>query len=107
MEAIEDRVPTGNNPAEVKQAILDNLHFVQTRIPALATTNDWYMAVSYVVRDHMMNDWLQAFGRVRGRRNRIVSYLSAEFLIGPQLGNNLLNADGIRYSVFAIPSKKR
>src|ERR1700760_1071215 len=99
MEAIDDRVRTGNSPAEVKQAILDNLHFVQTRIPELATTNDWYMAVSYVVRDHMMNDWIQAFGRVRGTRHRIVSYLSAEFLIGPQLGNNLVNADGIRESI--------
>ena len=102
MEAIENRVRIGRTPAEVKQAILDNLHFVQTRIPALATTNDWYMAVSYVVRDHMMNDWLEAFGKVRGRRNRIVSYLSAEFLIGPQLGNNLLNADGIRDSVAEV-----
>lgn len=99
MESIEDRVRIGKTPAEVKQAILDNLYFVQTRIPALATTNDWYMAVSYVVRDHTMNDWLEPFGKVRGRRNRIFSYLSAEFLIGPQLGNNLLNADGIRDSV--------
>ena len=43
------------------------------------------------VRDRMMSDWIQAFGRVRGTRTRIVSYLSAEFLIGPQLGNNLLS----------------
>ncbi len=94
-----DHVRTGKTPAELKQAILDNLYYVQTRIPELATTNDWYMAVAYVVRDHMMNDWIQSFGRVRGTRNRIVSYLSAEFLIGPQLGNNLLNADGIRDSI--------
>ncbi len=99
MEATEDRVRTGRSAAELKQAILDNLYYVQTRIPELATTNDWYMAVAYVVRDHMMNDWIQAFGRVRGTRGRIVSYLSAEFLIGPQLGNNLLNADGIRGSI--------
>jgi starch phosphorylase len=90
METVSDRVRTGRTPAELKQAILDNLYYAQGRIPELATTNDWYMAVAYVVRDRMMNDWIQAFGRARGTRVRIVSYLSAEFLIGPQLGNNLL-----------------
>ena len=95
METVNDRVRTGQTPAELKQAILDNLYYIQGRIPALATTNDWYMAVSYAVRDRMLNDWIQAFGGKRGVRARIVSYLSAEFLIGPQLGNNLVNADGI------------
>jgi starch phosphorylase len=99
MPAIQDRVRTGRTPAELKQAILDNLYYIQTRIPELATTNDWYMAVAYVVRDHMMNDWIEAFRRTRRTRVRIVSYLSAEFLIGPQLGNNLLNVHGIRDSV--------
>ena len=91
METVTDRVRTGRTTAELKQAILDNLYYAQGRIPELASTNDWYMAVAYVVRDRMMNDWIQAFGRTRGTRTRIVSYLSAEFLIGPQLGNNLLN----------------
>ena len=96
METVSDRVRTGRTKAELKQAILDNLYYAQGRIPELATTNDWYMAVSYVVRDRMMNDWIQAFGRARGTRVRIVSYLSAEFLIGPQLGNNLLTVYDMR-----------
>ena len=96
METVDDRVRTGRTPAELKQAILDNLYYVQARIPELATTNDWYMAVAYAVRDRMMNDWIQAFGRARHTRVRIVSYLSAEFLIGPQLGNNLLNVYEMR-----------
>ena len=96
MGTVVDRVRTGRTPAELKQAILDNLYYQQGRIPELATTNDWYMAVAYVVRDRMMNDWIQAFGRARGTRVRIVSYLSAEFLIGPQLGNNLLNVYDMR-----------
>ncbi len=99
MDTIENRVRTGKTPAELKQAILDNLYYRQARIPALATTNDWYMALAYAVRDRMMNDWIQAFGRARGTRSRIVSYLSAEFLIGPQLGNNLVNADGIHEAI--------
>ncbi len=96
MDTVHDRVRTGKTPAELKQAILDNLYYLQGRIPALATTNDWYMAVAYAVRDHVLNEWIQAFGNRRGTRSRIVSYLSAEFLIGPQLGNNLLNAGDIQ-----------
>ena len=99
MEIVQDQVRTGRSPAELKQSILDNLYYVQTRIPALATTNDWYMAVSYAVRDRMMNDWIEAFGRARHTRARLVSYLSAEFLIGPQLGNNLLNVHNIHDAV--------
>ena len=90
MEAVLDRVRIGRTPAELKQAILENLYYVQTRIPELATTNDWYMAVAYAVRDRMVNDWIEAFGGTRRKRTRIVSYLSAEFLIGPQLSNNML-----------------
>ena len=54
--ASESRIRVGKTPAELRQAILDNLYFVQARIPELATTNDWYMAVALTVRDHMMND---------------------------------------------------
>ena len=65
MDVAQENVRTGRSASELKQAILDNLYYVQSRIPALATTNDWYMAVSYAVRDRMMNDWIEAFGRVR------------------------------------------
>ena len=34
MEAVQDRVRTGRTPADLKQAILDNLYYVQSRIPA-------------------------------------------------------------------------
>jgi starch phosphorylase len=101
MEAVQDNVRAGRSTAELKQAILDKLSYHQTRIPTLATTNDWYMAVALAVRDRMMADWIQAFGSTRGKRSRIVSYLSAEFLIGPQLGNNMLNVHAIRGSVDA------
>ena len=70
MDTVNDRVRTGKTPAELKQAILDNLYYLQGRIPALATTNDWYMAVAYAVRDRMLNDWIQAFGGKRGIRDQ-------------------------------------
>jgi starch phosphorylase len=91
MSPILDEARTGNTAADLKQAILDNLYFIQGLIPALATPNDWYMALAYSIRDRMMNDWITAFTTMRKGEVKIVSYLSAEFLLGPQLANNLLN----------------
>ena len=43
MPASLDEARTGNSTADLKQAILDNLYYIQGRIPALATPTDWYM----------------------------------------------------------------
>src|SRR5271157_4154523 len=92
MEDTRDQIRTGTSTADLKQAILDNLYYVQGLVPELATPFDWYMALAYTVRDRAMNDWIKSFSRNRHDENiKIVAYLSAEFLIGPQLGNNLLN----------------
>ena len=93
MPAILDEARVGNTTADLKQAILDNLYYVQGRVPELATPISWYMALAYTVRDRMMADWIKAFSTIRNKNVKVVSYLSAEFLIGPQLGNNLLNLE--------------
>jgi len=82
---------TDTSVASIKQSILDNLYYVQGIPVELATRNDWYLAVAYTVRDRMIEHCIRAVARVRDTDVRITSYLSAEFLMGPQLGNNLLN----------------
>jgi starch phosphorylase len=86
-----DDIPTGNTTDMLKQAILDNLNYVQGKIPELATKNDWYMAVAYTVRDRMIEHFIRSLKELRRPEVKIASYLSAEFLMGPHLGNNLLN----------------
>jgi glycogen phosphorylase len=81
----------GMSCADLKQAVLDHLHFTQARSVPLATRNDWYMAVACAVRDRMLDDWLTSLQHLRRKEVKIVSYLSAEFLMGPHLGNNLVN----------------
>ena len=49
------------------------------------------MSLSLAVRDRMMNDWIETFSLIRHRDIKAVAYLSAEYLIGPQLASNLLN----------------
>ena len=52
-----------------------------------ASLHDFYMALSYAVRDQMMTYWLS----MPRHPKKEVAYLSAEFLIGPQLNNNLIS----------------
>jgi starch phosphorylase len=84
---------TGTSAAALKQAILDNLYYIQGRMPELASRNDWYMAVAYTVRDRMLNHYIKIIQGLMRPKVKFVSYLSAEFLMGPHLGNNLLNLD--------------
>ncbi len=96
MQVVEDHVRTGISVADLKQAILDNLYYRQGRVPDLATEYDWFMATAFAVRDRMMRDWIVSFGRYRNEQLKIVAYLSAEFLIGPQLGINMVDLGNIR-----------
>ncbi|HEY3319550.1 MAG TPA: glycogen/starch/alpha-glucan phosphorylase [Planctomycetota bacterium] len=82
---------TGVSPETLARAIQDNLYYVQGRVPKLATKQDWYMAVAYTVRDRMLQRWVKSVETSIAHHARLVCYLSAEFLLGPHLGNNILN----------------
>jgi glycogen phosphorylase len=75
----------------LKNAFLDDLFYVQGKFPALATKNDYYMALAYAVRDRMLQRWISTAAVYTKQASRTVAYLSAEFLVGPHLGNNLIN----------------
>lgn len=91
------RKPTGESirtaltPEAIERAIMDNLYLIQGRVPKTATRNDWYMAVAYTVRDRILHRWMQTIETYIGNKEKSVSYLSAEFLIGPQLGSHLIS----------------
>jgi starch phosphorylase len=86
----KESIRTGTSPETLAQALLENLYYVQGRLPELATRNDWYMALAYTVRDRLLQNWVQTL-RTIADDVKVVSYLSAEFLLGPQLGNHLIN----------------
>jgi glycogen phosphorylase len=86
-----DEIRTGLGVAALKQGFVNNLHYVQAKFPAVATRNDYYMALAYTVRDRMLRRWVQTAQTYYERASRTVGYLSAEYLLGPHLGNNLVN----------------
>jgi starch phosphorylase len=75
----------------LKNAFFDDLFYVQGKFPALATKNDYYMALAFAVRDRMLQRWISTAAAYTKQASRTVAYLSAEFLMGPHLGNNLIN----------------
>jgi glycogen phosphorylase len=87
---IED-VRTGSSVETLKRAILDNLFYVVGRDVRQAVITDYYMALAYTVRDRILARFMHTIHSYKESAVRSVSYLSAEFLMGPQLANNLLN----------------
>src|ERR1700761_5632449 len=85
----DDRTALGKDA--LKNAFLDELFYMQGKYPALATKNDYYMALAYAVRDRMLQRWISTAAEYRRNGSRTVAYFSAEFLMGPHLGNNLIN----------------
>ncbi|WP_313064837.1 glycogen/starch/alpha-glucan phosphorylase [Paraburkholderia sp. LEh10] len=82
---------SGLDADALRSGVLDNLICLQARPPRIATPHDWYMALAYSVRDRMLARWAATIQTYATRDLRVACYLSAEFLIGPQLGNNLVN----------------
>jgi starch phosphorylase len=74
-----------------KHCFLDNLFYVQGKFPALATRNDYFQALAHAVRDRMLHRWISTASAYTKHGSRTVAYFSAEFLMGPHLGNNLIN----------------
>ncbi|WP_144628594.1 glycogen/starch/alpha-glucan phosphorylase [Arthrobacter woluwensis] len=72
------------------QEFLNNLNFRQGVALSTSSDNDRYLALAETVRDYLMARWLEDQRRQHERQAKGVCYLSAEYLLGRQLDNNLL-----------------
>jgi glycogen phosphorylase len=91
MPAMIEDDRTGLGIETLRRAFADNLYYVQGKFPKIATNVDYYMALAYTVRDRLLERWLNSIETYIQKECRMVCYLSAEFLLGPHLGNNLIN----------------
>jgi starch phosphorylase len=82
---------TGLDPDALAQSIVDHLRYAQGHVFEAATHNDWYLATAYAIRDRLLDRWVATVETILRSDVRVVTYLSAEFLMGPHLGNNLVN----------------
>ncbi len=84
-------IRTGLSKKDIKQSFLDNLFCGMGRAPMVATLNDQYMALALTIRDRVLQKGVYTLETYQEQDVRLVSYLSAEYLPGPHLANNLLN----------------
>ncbi len=82
---------TGTSVETLKRALADNLYYVQGKAECFATPHDYYMALAHTVRDRLLHRRIRTAETYLEKDVKTVYYLSAEFLIGRLLSNNLIN----------------
>jgi starch phosphorylase len=88
---VAEDVRTGLDCEALKQAVHDHLRYSVARLPLLATSRDYYRALALAVRDRLQDRWTRSAQTYFDLDCKVAAYLSAEFLVGPHLGNNLVN----------------
>ncbi|MBN1139564.1 MAG: glycogen/starch/alpha-glucan phosphorylase [Anaerolineae bacterium] len=76
--------------AELKQALADNLYYTRGQAIYTASLHDLYVALAYTVRDQLVARWHKTVDTYYRNRPKFVYYLSAEYLPGNQIEQNLL-----------------
>lgn len=78
------------SPEQIAQGFLEQLWHGQGIDLRRATVNDQYQALARLTRRYLMDDWLTRLSRDIDEAPKAVAYLSAEYLLGPQLINALV-----------------
>ncbi len=91
VEAGAESIRAGLSEECIRLAFLDNHFYVKGRFLEVASPDDKYKTMAYTVRDRMLHRWVSTIRTYQQVNPRTVCYLSAEYLPGPFLGNNLLN----------------
>ncbi|MBO5609215.1 MAG: glycogen/starch/alpha-glucan phosphorylase [Eubacterium sp.] len=74
-----------------KKEIASHIKLLYRKTLDEATPQEIYQAVSYAVKDDIIDRWIATHKVYKEKNVKKVYYLSMEFLVGRALGNNLLN----------------
>ncbi|MFV0451929.1 MAG: glycogen/starch/alpha-glucan phosphorylase [Propioniciclava sp.] len=109
--------PVGSPPHSVDGFVKEFLHELNTSQGVSlseSSINDQYHALATTVRNYLMARWLETGRRTKAARTKTIGYLSAEYLLGRQLGNALLATDlneiafeGLKQCGVDLPTMRR
>jgi starch phosphorylase len=88
-----ERSRTGLSADALRRGIVDHLRYSIGRPAAALRPEHYYRALALAVRDRMQDNRVASTQTSLDLGRKVTCYLSAEFLMGPQLGSNLLNLD--------------
>src|SRR5438094_6585013 len=104
------RAPAPNEAAAVLHSFTNHLLYSQAKDQYSATARDRFMSLALTVRDRLIERWISTQQRYYKKDAKRIYYLSAEFLMGRALANNLINLglyetarDGLRMLNLEMP----
>ena len=80
----------GMDRESLRRSVANRLFYTVGKDPITAHDHDWYMALATVVRDRLVERWMETTRRQYAQNVKRVYYLSMEFLIGRALTNSLM-----------------
>ncbi len=82
---------SGNSSESIKQGFLEHLKYTLGVDEYTTTDHDRFMALSYTIRDRLINQWIKTQQTHHNKNTKRAYYLSLEFLMGRAMGNNIIN----------------
>lgn len=83
--------PVEFNAQSIKRSLANHLTYSVAKDTITATDRDWFHSLAHVVRDRLIERWMETMRSYYQADAKRVYYLSLEFLIGRTLSNSLLN----------------
>jgi glycogen phosphorylase len=90
-ETTHERSRTGLSADALRRGVVDQLRYSIGRPAAALKPEHYYRALALAVRDRMQDNRVASTQTSLDLGRKVTCYLSAEFLMGPQLGSNLIN----------------
>jgi starch phosphorylase len=84
-------IRAGSSPQHLRRSFVEHIEFTRGKNFDTAGKWDRYTALAFTVRDRLAKTWVRTARRYYTRDTKRAYYLSAEYLLGRALGNNLIN----------------
>ena len=92
----------GSDADSIQQSLSDSLVYAVGKDAITATDRDWFFTTAYVVRDRMIDRWMQTMRGYYASDAKRVYYFSMEFLMGRTLMNSLHNLGCVQQTSSAL-----